>query len=97
MLGGITNVLRERWNQPLAAEYVCNTPVLQNLLAALSDGDPIVELVGMYGTGKTTLLRPLTTSYFSKDAADFAAEVHYQLSLKDFIDLKLLLAPCREA
>ena len=35
----------------------------------------------------------LTTSYFSKGAANFAAEVQYQLALKDFIDLKLLLAP----
>lgn len=39
----------------------------------------------------------LTTSYFSKDAADFAAEIHYQLTLKDFIGLKLLLAPYRIA
>lgn len=39
----------------------------------------------------------LTTSYFSKDAADFAAEVQYQLSLEEFVDLKLLLAPYREA
>lgn len=60
MLGGMTNALREQWNQPLPAEYVRNTPVLQNLLAVLGDGDPIVELVGMHGTGKTTLLRSLT-------------------------------------
>jgi restriction system protein len=37
----------------------------------------------------------LTTSYFSKDALDFAAKVQYQLALKDFIDLKLLLSDYR--
>ena len=37
----------------------------------------------------------LTTSYFSKDAENFATDIKYQLKLKDFVDLKLLLDPYR--
>lgn len=51
--------LEEQWSQPLPAGYIPNTPVLQNLIAALGDGDQIIELVGAHGTGKTALLRSL--------------------------------------
>ncbi|MES0038118.1 restriction endonuclease [Mesorhizobium sp. M0046] len=50
---------KEQWSQPLLAVYVRNTPVLQNLLTALGDGDSTIELVGAHGTGKTTLLQSL--------------------------------------
>lgn len=39
----------------------------------------------------------LTTSYFSRDAADFAAEIQYQLTLNEFVGLKLSLAPYRDS
>lgn len=55
----MTRALKEQWGRPLPAGYVCNTPVLQNLLAALGEGDPTIELVGAYGTGKTTILQSL--------------------------------------
>ena len=55
----MTRALKEQWSRPLPAGYVRNTLVLQNLIAALGDGDPIIELVGAHGTGKTTLLRSL--------------------------------------
>jgi restriction system protein len=54
-------------------------------------------LYGVAQHERVTAAMTLTTSYFSKDAAAFAAEVQYQLTLKDFIDLKLLLAPYRDS
>jgi len=51
--------LKDQWSQPLPSGYVPNHPVLQNLFAALGDGNSIIELVGGFGTGKTTLLRSL--------------------------------------
>lgn len=50
-------------------------------------------LYGVAQKERVTAAMTLTTSYFSKDATDFAADIRYQLKLKDFIDLKLLLAP----
>jgi restriction system protein len=54
-------------------------------------------LYGVAQHERVTAAMTLTTSYFSKDAAAFAADVQYQLALKDFIDLKMLLAPYRGA
>ncbi|WP_162848899.1 restriction endonuclease [Stakelama pacifica] len=51
----------------------------------------IRALYGVAQHERVTAAMTLTTSYFSKDAADFAAEVQYQLALKDFVDLKLML------
>ncbi|WP_052310870.1 restriction endonuclease [Paenibacillus sp. Aloe-11] len=51
-----------------------------------------VELVrGIYGVKmaeRATAAMLVTTSYFSKDAIDFASPLEYELSLKDFDDLK---------
>ncbi|TPG38953.1 hypothetical protein EAH79_14450 [Sphingomonas koreensis] len=55
----MNRALKEQWNQAIPAGYVRNTPVLQNLLTALDESDPIIELVGAHGTGKTTLLQSL--------------------------------------
>ncbi|MFB0872580.1 MULTISPECIES: restriction endonuclease [unclassified Sphingobium] len=55
----MTSALEEQWRQPLLPGYVRNGPVMQNLLAALSNGDRIIELVGAHGSGKTTLLKSL--------------------------------------
>ncbi len=55
----MSRALKELMSQPVVAGYVRNEPVLQNLLAALGDGDPIIELVGAPGTGKTTFLQSL--------------------------------------
>ncbi|MGH7025919.1 restriction endonuclease [Brevundimonas sp.] len=55
------------------------------------------SLYGVAQHERVTAAMTLTTSYFSKDAQNFAAEVQYQLALKDFFDLKLLLAPYRRA
>ena len=57
----MSRALKEQWSQALPAGYVRNTPVLQNLIAALGDGDPIIELVGAPGAGKTALLRSLVS------------------------------------
>ncbi|WP_164784017.1 restriction endonuclease [Mesorhizobium sp. M5C.F.Cr.IN.023.01.1.1] len=54
------------------------------------------SLYGVAQHERVTAAMTLTTSYFSKDALDFAAKVQYQLALKDFIDLKLLLLPYRD-
>jgi restriction system protein len=59
MLDEMMRALQDQWKKPLPAGYVRNTSVLENLLAALRDGASIVELIGSYGTGKTTLLRAL--------------------------------------
>lgn len=55
------------------------------------------SLYGVAQHERVTAAMTLTTSYFSKDAQDFAAKVQYQLALKDFFDLKLLLSPYRRA
>jgi restriction system protein len=54
------------------------------------------SLYGVAQHERVTAAMTLTTSYFSKDALKFAAKVQYQLTLKDFIDLKLLLSPYRD-
>ncbi|TCZ81090.1 restriction endonuclease [Paenibacillus albiflavus] len=58
-----------------------------------------VELVrGIYGVKmaeRATAAMLVTTSYFSKDAIDFASPLKYELSLKDFIDLKTWLKDYR--
>ncbi|CAN5385633.1 hypothetical protein BH10PSE5_BH10PSE5_11610 [soil metagenome] len=51
------------------------------------------SLYGVAQHERVTAAMTLTTSYFSKDALKFAADVQYQLAPKDFFDLKLLLAP----
>ena len=68
--------------------YAPNRPV---------DVGVIRSLYGVAQLERVTAAMTLTTSYFSKDAKDFAAELRYQLTLKDFIDLKLLLSPYRGA
>lgn len=55
----MSRALSEQWRQPISPGYVRNEPVMRNLLAALEDGDPIIELVGAHGSGKTTLLSAL--------------------------------------
>ncbi|MFB9123474.1 hypothetical protein E2553_19355 [Paraburkholderia dipogonis] len=57
----------------------------------------IRSLYGVAQHERVTAAMTLTTSYFSKDARDFADDLRYQLTLKDFIDLKLLLSPYRGA
>ncbi|MBN9336083.1 restriction endonuclease [Devosia sp.] len=54
------------------------------------------ELFGVAQHERLTAAMTLTTSHFSEEAREFAAEVQYQLNLKDFVDLKLLLAPYRD-
>lgn len=58
-----------------------------------------VELVrGIYGVKmaeRATAAMLVTTSYFSKDAIDFASPLKYELSLKDFGDLKTWLKDYR--
>lgn len=55
------------------------------------------SLYGVAQHERVTAAMTLTTSYFSKYALNFASEAQYQISLKDFFDLKLLLAPYRHA
>jgi restriction system protein len=52
-------------------------------------------LYGVAQHERVSAAMTLTTSYFSSDAEAFAAELKYQMFLKDFIDLKFLLAPFR--
>lgn len=55
----MNRILQEQWKKPLPASFVRNTPVLENLAAAVRDGASIIELVGLVGTGKTTLLKSI--------------------------------------
>lgn len=87
--------LNQYWKQRAPTGYV------RNLQAYAPDRPVDVGVVrALYGVAqheRVTAAMTLTTSYFSKDAAAFASDVRYQLALRDFIDLKLLLAPYRGA
>jgi restriction system protein len=69
----MTSALDDHWTQPLPDNHVPNGFVLQNLRAALGDGEPIVELIGLPGSGKTSVLR----SFVQDRPALFDGAVEY--------------------